>query len=693
MQPSDNSSLPSSSSERDVFSPSATDKVSKGGKKTTFELSNITIHHQQHNTNLEASPVRLPKPVFAHDEEYSDEEETTLERGKAAEHQSLLKGEDERESLGITNLDVFFQQVYTYFNEKGFWCLLVERLLRLCSVFFMMVFSTFLFVFLDWAAMWHCQDVQCKKIPIIRDDVWTLNAFHVIVLLFELVVFFYWFSLVVKYGKDVLSMIAIKNFYNYDLNISEQDIQTIQWNEVVEKIIELQHKRKIYIVKNIDEFDILNRIMRKENYLISLINKEIMNLKIPFFQRTYLSESLIYNLRLMVDSMFDSDFKINQSFVNSSSLSLYFVKLGIINLLLAPFLLIYFLLYTSFKYLAELKNNPKQVLGRRWSLYAHFKFREYHELSHEFERKLNQAYGLATEYLNQFPNIFLSIVAHRIMFFISALAGVIIVLSYLNNSLTIYFTVFNQNLLTWLTTLLFAWAYVKGFVIDEHAVFNPKQKLDEICETLHHHDLSWKGKGHHQSVRNAFLSYFIPSYQYFLNEIFSVFITPLILIISLPKSADNIVKFIEKVTVDYEGLGDVCGHAAFKFNQFGNNMYGSNTNTDNKQVASEFGKMEISYLSFLQKYPNYKPKEDNGEMEFIKAVEKSYCGIQTSETATSQNPPQKIETPPPSTPTFRTHLQVPRQPLNLSQQIHSHYDNPLTQSRMLFNMLESTLEQ
>lgn len=118
----------------------------------------------------------------------------------------------------------------------------------------MMVFSTFLFVFLDWAAMWHCQDVQCKKIPIIRDDVWTLNAFHVIVLLFELVVFFYWFSLVVKYGKDVLSMIAIKNFYNYDLNISEQDIQTIQWNEVVEKIIELQHKRKIYIVKNIDEF-------------------------------------------------------------------------------------------------------------------------------------------------------------------------------------------------------------------------------------------------------------------------------------------------------------------------------------------------------------------------------------------------------------------------------------------------------
>jgi len=118
----------------------------------------------------------------------------------------------------------------------------------------MLVFSTFLFVMLNWSEVWHCQDVNCKKIPLIRDDVWTMNAFHIIVLLFETIVFFYWIYLLLKYVRDVLSMVAIKSFFNNDLKISETDIQTIQWAEVVEKIIELQNTRKIYIIKNVDEF-------------------------------------------------------------------------------------------------------------------------------------------------------------------------------------------------------------------------------------------------------------------------------------------------------------------------------------------------------------------------------------------------------------------------------------------------------
>ena len=93
--------------------------------------------------------------------------------------------------------------------------------------------------------------------------------------------------------------------------------------------------------------------MRKENYLISFINKDIMDLTVPFFHKTYLSEILVYNLRIIVDNMFDSEFKINDSFVKSpGALRFFFFKLGVVNLLLAPFLLVYIILYTSFKYLA-----------------------------------------------------------------------------------------------------------------------------------------------------------------------------------------------------------------------------------------------------------------------------------------------------------------------------------------------------
>ena len=118
----------------------------------------------------------------------------------------------------------------------------------------MMIFSTFLFVFLNWYDMWHCQDVACKTVPVFRKNVWTMNAFHIVVLLFEFVVCFYWMYLLVKYLRDLLGMLSIKHFFNTELNITEKDIQTIQWVEVVEKIIEFQNKKKINIIKNVDEF-------------------------------------------------------------------------------------------------------------------------------------------------------------------------------------------------------------------------------------------------------------------------------------------------------------------------------------------------------------------------------------------------------------------------------------------------------
>ncbi|KAL9656375.1 hypothetical protein ABK040_005141 [Willaertia magna] len=564
-----------------------------------------------------------------------EEEDASLQRGKAAEHESLLRGGTERESLGITNLDVFFQQVYLYFYEKGFWCLLLDRILRLITLLFMVAFSTFLFVFLNWEEIWRCQDVSCKYVPIIRKDIWVFNAFHIIVFLFELTVLGYWFYSLFKYLRDIFSMITIKHFYNNDLNISEIDIQTIQWVDVVERMIELQKKRKIYIIKNVDEFDIMNRILRKEHYLISFINKEVMDLFVPLpfmSKKTYLSETLLFNLRLITDNLFDSEFKINEVFIkNPGKLRSYFIKLGLVNLLMSPFLFIYILMYTSFKYLAELKNNPKQILGRRWSIYSKFKFRQYQELDHEFEKRMNQAYYPAMDYLNQFPIVILSILAKRVMFIASAFAGVIIVLSYLNNSLALYFSLFNQNLLTWLTTLLFVWAYAKSYVIDEHAIFSPKEKLDNVCEILHYHDPEWKGKGQFTEVRDKFTQYYINSYEYFLNELLSVFVTPLILLISLPRSADRIMKFVDLVTVDYEGIGHICGHAAFKFNKFGNRMYGSVIQTDTQNpssvpedlLVSENGKMEMSYLNFLQRYPKYKPKEESGAKEFLENINQS----------------------------------------------------------------------
>ncbi len=72
------------------------------------------------------------------------------------------------------------------------------------------------------------------------------------------------------------------------------DMQTISWQDVVHKLMALRHANPVtslattrkYITnysskQRMDAHDIANRLMRKENYLIALFNKDILDLSIP----------------------------------------------------------------------------------------------------------------------------------------------------------------------------------------------------------------------------------------------------------------------------------------------------------------------------------------------------------------------------------------------------------------------------
>jgi hypothetical protein len=48
--------------------------------------------------------------------------------------QALLNDESHSDWSAITNLDAFFCKVYTYYVEKGFWCMIAARITNLLSV-------------------------------------------------------------------------------------------------------------------------------------------------------------------------------------------------------------------------------------------------------------------------------------------------------------------------------------------------------------------------------------------------------------------------------------------------------------------------------------------------------------------------------------------------------------------------------
>src|SRR3989338_7725883 len=108
------------------------------------------------------------------------------------------------------------------------------------TVAFVIAFTTFVSVFVDWEVVWNCHDqASCDAAAanLIRANALAdLSAFRFIIIVFELGIIAYWFFLVLQYFYEIMNVIQIKHVYNNTLSITENALQTINWEEVVHKI-------------------------------------------------------------------------------------------------------------------------------------------------------------------------------------------------------------------------------------------------------------------------------------------------------------------------------------------------------------------------------------------------------------------------------------------------------------------------
>ena len=86
---------------------------------------------------------------------------------------------------------------------------------------------------------------------------------------------------------DLPQLSRMYDFYTQLLQIPDVDMQTVHWNTIVQKIVQLREETiptqqlQSKTMPRLNAHDIVNRIMRKENYLIALFNKDVMDLRIP----------------------------------------------------------------------------------------------------------------------------------------------------------------------------------------------------------------------------------------------------------------------------------------------------------------------------------------------------------------------------------------------------------------------------
>lgn len=95
--------------------------------------------------------------------------------------------------------------------------------------------------------------------------------------------------------------------------------------------------------------------------------------------------------------------------------------------------------------------------------------------------------------------------------------------------------------------------------------------------------------------------------QLFFMEIFSVILTPIVLCFSLPQCSYDILHFIRDHTTYLDGVGAVCDYSLMELEKYGNEEYGTAVDSGkvNDKERPHDGKLEQSYISFQQQFPNW----------------------------------------------------------------------------------------
>jgi autophagy-related protein 9 len=199
--------------------------------------------------------------------------------------------------------------------------------------------------------------------------------------------------------------------------------------------------------------------------------------------------------------------------------------MGILNAIFAPFIVLYLIMYSFFRYFdvrtsasisvgpcpqrlpylhrpQEYHKNPSSIGGRKYTPFAEWKFREFNELPHHFTRRLDESYPAASMYIGQFPNEKLTIIMRFVAFVAGSFAAVLLLATVIDPDLFLGFEVTpHRTVFFYVGVFGSILAVARGMIPEENRVFDPELLIMEVIQHTHYMPDDWKDQLHSKKVR------------------------------------------------------------------------------------------------------------------------------------------------------------------------------------------------
>ncbi|KAJ9594868.1 hypothetical protein L9F63_013829 [Diploptera punctata] len=534
----------------------------------------------------------------------------------------------------IEDLDSFFARMYHYHQKHGFKCMMVQEGLELFQFAFVVFFSTFLFHCVDYSILFRDSKTNEKVINkekisisdalLTWDQCW--ESFGAVTGICLFVAFVFWLLRVVKVVYHLFHFWEIKQFFNMALKINDSDLDNTTWHEIQCRVREVQREQQMCIHKaELTELDIYHRILRFKNYMVAMINQNLLPLKIsfPLFGETiFFTSGLKYNLEFLLFcgpwAPFENNWHLREDYKKiakrkelAQHLSKHILWVGIANFALCPLILLWQILYLFFNYAEVIKREPGFMSLRSWSLYGRLYVRHFNELDHELNARLNRAYKNSSKYMSMFTSPLTCVIARTVCFIAGGIAMVLVLLSvYDEDVLTV------EHVLTIISVCGVLAAISRAMLPDENMVWCPEHLMTAIIAQIHYCPEHWRGQAHTNQVRKEFSQMFHYKVIHLLDELVSPIITPFVLCFHLRSKSLEIVDFFRNFTVEVAGVGDVCSFALMDLRRHGCPDWQESVRSHvpvteaSSHAQADIGKTELSLVHFMYTNPKWVPPAD-----------------------------------------------------------------------------------
>ncbi|ESN92661.1 hypothetical protein HELRODRAFT_95975, partial [Helobdella robusta] len=524
----------------------------------------------------------------------------------------------------LSDLDEFFTRIYAYVQRHGFLAMALQDIFQIIILWYVVIFPTFICVGVNYDVLFQDHFNITYKV-IINDAIrpWkeVKERFNPFLILFLITSSFYLVFKTFKGLYNISKYWEIRRFFTYALEIQPSELANKKWHEVQTLLMLVQQKLHMCVHKNeLTELDIYHRILRFKNYMVALVNKSVLPMKfnLPFWgEIVYFTSGLKYNYEMILfwgpGAPFANSWHLRKEYKSynkrkelATILSRRIFIAGIINLLLAPVIFVWTLLYLVISHFALFRTDPGQVSLRSWSLYGRQYLRHFNELDHDFNARLNRGYRAAVKYMGLFWSPVMAAIAQFIVVISSGFLIFFVICAVTDED-----TLAVQGVIKIMTLLGLVVSVVRHLIPDENMVRNPETLMTLIQSQTHYMNDSWKGQAHTRKVMDEFSQLFQYKLVYLINEMVSAIVCPFILIFSLRPNSLQIVDFLRNFTVTLEGIGDVCSFAQMDIKKHGHPEWNAPGNLElespeNKTLRAEFGKTELSLMNFKLTNPDWK---------------------------------------------------------------------------------------